>query len=95
MNKVQMRSDYPEQKKEKKPSKVKKTVSETVNTTARVVRNAEQLVQAVSLLVITVFAYTQVKEVNNDVWYFIVLASLAVVGVRATYEFLRFLAKDK
>lgn len=79
----------------KRSENVKRKVSDSVSTVSRVVKNAEQLVQAVSLLVITVFAYTQVKEVNNDVWYFIVLASLAVVGVRATYEFLRFLAKDK
>jgi hypothetical protein len=81
--------------KEVKPNKVKAKVTDTVSTVSRVVKNAEQLVQSIALLLITVFAYTQVKDVTNDVWYYTVMFSLAVVGVRATYEFLRFLAKDK
>ena len=80
--------------KEKKPSKVKKTVSETVNTTARVVKNAEHFVQAVALLVLAGFAYIQVKDVTNDVLYFAVLASLIIVGLRGTYEVIRFLNKE-
>lgn len=80
--------------KEKKPSKVKKTVSETVSTTARVVKNAEHFVQAVALLVLAGFAYIQVKEVTNDVLYFAVLASLIIVGLRGTYEVIRFLNKE-
>ena len=95
MGKVQMRADYPAQKKEEKPNKVKKTVSETVNTTGRVVRNGEHFVQAVALLVLAGFAYTQVKEVANDVLYFAVLASLIVVGLRGAVEFVSFLNKEK
>ena len=94
MSKVQKRSDYPEQKKEKKPSKVKKTVSDTVNTTARVVKNTEILVQAIALLVVTIFSYTQLSEVSNQIWYYTILASLIVVGLRASVELVKFLSKE-
>lgn len=91
MSKVQKRSDYPEQKTEKKPSKVKKTVSETVSTTATIVRNAEQLVIASALLITTVFAYTQLDTVTNQVWYYMVLASVAIVGLIAFVQLVKFL----
>lgn len=79
----------------KRSENVKRKVSDSVSTVSRVVRNAEQLVQAVSLLGLSAFAYTQLKTVQNDVLYYTVAFFLAVVGIRATYEFLRFLAKDK
>ena len=91
MSKVQKRSDYPEQKTEKKPSKVKKTVSETVTTTATIVKNAEQLVIASALLITTVFAYTQLDTVTNQVWYYMVLASVAIVGLIAFVQLVKFL----
>lgn len=94
MSKVQKRTDYPEQKSDNKPNKVKKTVTETVNTTGRVIRNAEHFVQAVALLILAGFAYVQVKEVTNDVLYVAVLASLIIVGLRGTYEVIRFLNKE-
>ena len=81
--------------KESKPNKVKAKVGETVSTTARVVKNAEQLVQSIALLVVAVFAYTEAKTISNDIWYYIVMFALIVVGVRATYEFLRFLNKSE
>ncbi len=81
--------------KEKKPSKVKKTVSGTVSTTARVVKNGEIFIQAVALLVLAGFAYFQLKEVTNDVLYYAVLASLIVVGLRGAVEFIGFLNKEK
>lgn len=95
MSKVQTRKDYPEQKTEKKPNKVKKTVTETVSTTARVVKNGEIFIQAVALLVLAGFAYFQLKEVTNDVLYYAVLASLIVVGLRGAVEFIGFLNKEK
>ena len=94
MSKPQMRSDYPAQKTEKKPNKVKAKATETVQTTGRVVKNAENFVQAVSLLVLAGFAYSQLKEVSNDVLYYAVLASLIIVGLRGSYEVIRFLNKE-
>ena len=94
MGKVQMRSEYPTQKVEKKPSKVKETVKNTVGTTSRVVRNGEHFVQAVALLVLAGFAYSQLEEVSNDVLYYAVLASLIIVGLRGSYEVIRFLNKE-
>jgi hypothetical protein len=92
MSKVQKRSDYPEQK--KKENKVKKTVSETVLTTGRVMKNTEILVQAIALLVVTIFSYTQLSEVSNQIWYYTILASLIVVGLRASVELVKFLSKE-
>lgn len=80
--------------KEKKPSKVKKTVSETVLTTGRVMKNTEILVQAIALLVVTIFSYTQLSEVSNQIWYYTILASLIVVGLRASVELVKFLSKE-
>jgi hypothetical protein len=81
--------------KEHKPNKAKETVKNTVSTTARVVKNAEHFVQAVSLLVLAGFAYTQLKTVQSDVVYYTVLAALIVVGLRGAVEFISFLNKDK
>ncbi len=93
MGKVQKRSDYPEQKTEKKPNKVKAKVTETVTTTATIVKNAEQLVIATALLIVTVFAYTESKAITNDVWFFAVTASVAIVGVMAFWQFVTFLKR--
>jgi len=95
VGKVQKRSDYPEQKAEKKPNKVKAKVGDTVNTTARVIKNGEIFLQAVALLVLAGFAYFQLKEVTNDVLYYSVLASLIVVGLRGAVEFVGFLNKER
>lgn len=95
MSKVQTRADYPAQKVEKKENKVKKTVSETVETTSRVIKNGEILVQAVALIVIAGFSYTRLKDVTNDYAYYAVLASLIVVGLRGAVEFIGFLSKEK
>ncbi len=91
MGKVQKRSDYPEQKVEKKENKVKARVTETVVTTATIVRNAEQLVVASALLITTVFAYTQLETVSNRVWYYTVLGSVIIVGLLAFSQLVKFL----
>jgi hypothetical protein len=91
MGKVQKRSDYPEQKVEKKENKVKAKVTETVVTTATIVKNAEQLVVASALLITTVFAYTQLETVTNDVWYYMVLGSVIIVGLLAFSQLVKFL----
>jgi exo-beta-1,3-glucanase (GH17 family) len=91
VGKVQMRSEYPTQKVEKKPSKVKAKVTETVVTTGTIVRNAEQLVVASALLITTVFAYTQLTTVTNQVWYYMVLGSVIIVGLLAFSQLVKFL----
>lgn len=78
----------------RKPKRIKAKATETVQTTGRVIKNAEHFVQAVSLLVLAGFAYVQVKEVTNDVLYVAVLASLIIVGLRGAYEVIRFLNKE-
>jgi hypothetical protein len=78
----------------KRPNNVKRKVTETVSTTARIVKNAEHFVQAVSLLVLAGFAYTQLKTVQSDVVYYTVLAALIVVGLRGAVEFISFLKKE-
>ncbi len=94
MGKVQKRSDYPEQKVEKKENKVKAKTTQTVQSTARVIKNGEIFIQAVALLVLAGFAYIQLKEVTNDVLYVAVLASLIIVGLRGSYEIIKFLNKE-
>jgi hypothetical protein len=81
--------------KEVKPNKVKAKVTDTVSTVSRVVKNAEHFIQAVALLVLAAFAYTELKTVTSDPLYYTVLASLIVVGLRGAVEFISFLNKDK
>ncbi|MCA9345762.1 hypothetical protein KC871_04080 [Candidatus Saccharibacteria bacterium] len=94
MSKVQTRADYSAQKSAKKPNKVKAKVSETVQTTSRIVKNAEQLVIATALLTTTVFAYTQLDTITNDVWYFLVLGSVIIVGLVAFTQLVKFLNRN-
>lgn len=77
--------------KEKKPSKIKAKAGETVQTTSRIVRNAEQLVIATALLITTVFAYTQLDTVSNKAWYYTVLGSVIIVGLVAFTQLVKFL----
>lgn len=80
--------------KEVKPNKAKETVKNTFETTSRVVRNAEQLVIATALMIITVFSYTHLKTVTNDIWYYMVLASVVIVGLVAFTQFVKFLNRN-
>ena len=88
-----MRSDYPEQKKEKKPNKVKAKATETVQTTGRVVKNAEQLVVAISLLIVTINAYQYTETITNQVWYYTSLLGVIVVGLMAFWQLVKYLNK--
>lgn len=80
-------------KEEKKPSKVKKTVSETVSTTATIISNAEQLVIASALLINTVATYRYLESITNDVWRVAVTASVVIVGLIAFTQFVKFLKR--
>ena len=75
--------------------KTKQTVTDTVKTTARIVKNIELFVQAVALLVVSIFAVYASKQLDLPTWgYYGVLASAAVIGLRGGYEFIRFLNKE-
>ena len=74
--------------------KTKQTVTDTVKTTARIVKNAEQLTIATALLVTTVFAFTQTKDITNQVWKYTVVASLVIVGLLAFSQLVKFLNRD-
>ena len=86
-----MRSEYPTQKVEKKPNKIKAKAGETVETTSRIVKNTEQLVIASALLITTVFAFTQLDTVTNQIWYYMVLGSVIIVGLVAFTQLAKFL----
>ena len=82
--------------KEKKPSAVKVKTVETVKTTARIVKNAEYLVQAIALIIVSVFAVYAAKKLNLPTFgYYTVIGSAAVIGLRGSYEFIRFLNKGE
>jgi hypothetical protein len=80
--------------KEKKPNVVKIKTAETVKTTARITKNIEQLVIASALLITTVFSFTQLKTVTNQIWYYMVLGSVIIVGLVAFTQLVRFLNRD-
>lgn len=76
-------------------SKFKLHTKQAVTSTKRVISNGEQFVQAVSLLTIAVFSYTQLHAHKFDApvqW--IVTVALVVIGVRGTYELIKFLDKE-
>ena len=72
----------------------KHTVTESVKTTARIVKNLEQLTIGTALLVTTIFAYTQVDTITNQVWKYTVLASIVIVGLLAFTQLVRFLNRE-
>ena len=80
--------------KEKKPNAVKVKTVETVKTTARIVKNAEQLTIATALLLTTLAAYNYLKTITNDVYYYATLVSVIIVGLVAFSQFVKFLNRD-
>lgn len=74
--------------------KVTTKVSTTFNTTKRIVQNAEQFVQAASLLTLVGFSFWATRQLKlNEALRIVVVTSLVVVGLRGMYEFVRFLDK--
>lgn len=74
--------------------KLKEKTTEVFTTTKRVIANAEHFVQAASLLAVSVFSYTQLKEANlPSTAQVLMTVALVVIGLRGTYELFRFLDK--
>ena len=75
--------------------KVKQEASKVAKSTQRVVRNSEQFIQAVSLLTVAVFSYSQLHNHSFHIAvHWVVTFALAVIGIRGTYELIKFLDKD-
>lgn len=75
--------------------KVKQEATKVAKSTQRVVRNSEQFIQAVSLLIVAGFSYSQLHEHKFDVvvqW--VVTVALVVIGLRGFYELVKFLDRD-
>lgn len=73
---------------------VKAKATEVALTTKRVATNAEQFVQAVSLLTIAGFSYHAINEIAlSKPAYYTVYAALVVIGVRGAIELFKFLDK--
>lgn len=76
-------------------SNIKKQGKSAITSAKRVVNNGEQFIQAVSLLVVAVFSYSQLHNHSFHVAvYWVVTTSLVIIGLRGAYELVRFLDKD-
>lgn len=76
--------------------KTKQKVTETVNTTKRVVENAEKFVQAIALLVLVGFSYSNLHKVNlSEAYQWVITGALVIVGLRAFVELVKFLDTER
>ena len=67
---------------------------QTATTTKRVILNGEQLFQSVSLLWIVGFAYYAMTRIDmTNIVRDITWVALIVIGLRAAYEFIKFLER--
>lgn len=74
---------------------IKQRTNKAVATGKRVFNNAEQFIMAIALLVVAVSAYDYQRQVQlNDYARAVVVVSLVIIGLRGTYELIRFLDKD-
>lgn len=74
---------------------MKDKLNKGFKTSKRVVSNGEQFVQAVSLLIVAVFSYTQLHEHKfHAAVQWTVTIALVVIGLRGAYELIRFLDKE-
>lgn len=75
--------------------KVKQEANKVAKSTQRVIRNSESFGQAVSLLIVAAFSYSQLHNHTFHIavqW--VVTIALVVIGLRGTYELIKFLDKD-
>ena len=73
---------------------IKEKAATSVKTVAVITKNLEQFALATALLITTVFAYTNIKDITNRVWYFTVLGSLVIVGLFAFWRLVVFFKKE-
>lgn len=76
--------------------KIKENVTKVTNTSKRVINNGEAFVQACSLLVVSAFSYWALHQIHvAEPLQWVVTTALVVIGVRGTYEFIRFLDAER
>jgi hypothetical protein len=74
--------------------KLKKQVVTATSATKRIIQNAEQFVQAVSLLVVAGFSYYAQSRVGlSNPARLAVIVALVIIGLRGAVEFINFLNK--
>lgn len=76
-------------------SNIKKQANSVAKSTQRVIRNSESFGQAISLLIVAAFSYSQLHNHTFHVavqW--VVTIALVVIGVRGAVELIKFLDKD-
>lgn len=75
--------------------KVKQEATKVAQSGKRVISNGEQFIQAVSLLTVAVFSYTQLHEHSfHTAIQWVVTGALAVIGIRGAFELIKFLDKE-
>lgn len=84
------------ERKDMKVKEAKKSIQEFWESSKRVALNAEHFVQAVSLLATAGFSFYARDKVELDAYaYYFITVALVVIGLRGTYELLKFLNKEK
>lgn len=76
--------------------KVKEEANKAFTSAKRVVLNAEQFIQAVSLLTVAAFSYYSLGRIELDTYaHYLITFALVVIGLRGFYEMVKFLDKEK
>ena len=71
---------------------MKDQVKNTVATAKRVAANGEKFVQATALFVVAGFSWYALHKLKvSDVTGWVVTAALVITGLRAAYEYIKFL----
>lgn len=79
-----------------KVKEVKTYVSDVAKSGKRVVLNTEHFIQAVSLLTTAGFTFYARDKVELDKYaYYLITFALVVIGLRGTFELIKFLNKEK
>jgi hypothetical protein len=67
-----------------------------INRVKRFTKNVETFVQAVSMLVLTTFAFWSTRQLQlNQMVRYVVVTALVIIGLRGMYEFVRFLDAER
>lgn len=74
---------------------MKEKLNTVVKTTQRIVRNGEQFIQAVALLVVAGFSYYASSRLHLNAFTLTVVdIALIIIGVRGAFELVKFLDKE-
>jgi len=75
---------------------IKETTQKATTSVKRIVTNGEAFAQAVALLIVAGFSYYATLKLSLNVYaLYAVRGAIAIIALRGTYEFIRFLDAER